>query len=114
MYQPPCFDAMNPGITIYGRGVIELQDEGAIAQLHTGALRRVGELGSLPGLSLVLAQILHNKRPHVVNREQPFASGMDGEAPQVAGNPPSSQFLGHCGCCATPAKAVENKITWIR
>src|SRR6266567_4313704 len=87
MHQSPGFDAMNPGVAVDGRGVIELQDEVAIAHLHIGALRRVGKFGSLPCLSLILAQILYNEGLYIGDREEPLTGSVDSEAPQVAGNP---------------------------
>src|SRR5258708_5660082 len=104
---------MNPGITVNGRRVIKLENEIAIAHLRTGALRWISKLGSLPGLPLVFAQVLHNKGLHTLNREQPLSRGVNSEAPQVAGNPASAKFLSHGNRRATATKAIKHQVAFV-
>ena len=81
MHQPPSFDPMYPAIAINRGCMVELQDEIAVTQLEIRSLCRVSKLGGLPGLPLVLAQVLHNERLHVVDREEPLAGSMNSETP---------------------------------
>ena len=71
------------------------------------------ELGRLPGLALVLAQVLYHERPHVGDGEQPLARRLDGEAPEIRRNPAPAQLLGHCGGRARAAETVKHKIAFV-
>src|SRR6266487_351436 len=104
---------MNPGIAINGCGMIELQDEVAVAHLHAGTLSRIIKFGRLPCLSLVLAQILHHKGSHTLDREQTLARGVNGEAPQVAGYPAPAELLGHGSGCSAATEAIKHQVAFV-
>ena len=73
----------------------------------------VGELARLPQLSFVLAEVLHDERPHVGDAEEPLARGEDGEAPQIADDPATIQLLGHRRRRAGAAETVEDEVGFV-
>ena len=72
-----------------------IQIENELAVFLLGFLLR--ELSFEPGLAFILAQVLHHKRLDPLDSKQAFAGGMDGKAPQVAGNPTAVKFFSNGG-----------------
>ncbi len=61
------FDTMKPGIAIDRSSMVELENEIAVPQLYVGSLCWIGELGGLPCLTLIFAEVLNDKRFDVVD-----------------------------------------------
>jgi hypothetical protein len=47
----------------------------------------------LPRLALVFSEVLDNEGPDAGNTEESFTGGMNGEAPEVARNPPTIELF---------------------
>jgi hypothetical protein len=105
MHQLPRFEAMQPGIALDRLGAVQIKDEAPVAGLRQRSLLRfLAELRHLPGLPLVLAEVLHDERAHIRDREQPLAGRVNGEAAQIGGDPVPPPALGR-----TP-KVVDGQV----
>ena len=113
MHHAAVLDAVQPRVALEGPRAVELQDEAAVVGDHGRGLRRAAELRGLPRLALVFAQVLDDERFDVLDAEQPLARGVDGEAPQVAGDPAAVQLLGHGRGGAAAAEAVEDEVVFV-
>ncbi len=71
--------------------------------------RRWGELGDLPLLAFVLAEILDDERLHASDAEQALAGGVDGEASEVAGDPAAIELFGDGGGGAAAYEAIQHQ-----
>ena len=101
------------------RGVIELKDELAVGGFTFFLLRQPvfavrGELGDLPLLALVLAEVLDDERLHAGDAKEALAGRVDREASEVAGNPAAIELFGDGGGGAGTAEAVENYVVFVR
>src|SRR5262249_12339032 len=104
--------SMQPDVAGKRPRMIEVEEKAAIGlDARFGLL---AELGGLPLLPLVLAQVLDDEEPDALDGEEALVGGMDGEASEVAGDPAPSEFFGD-GCCrAGTAEAVQHQIALIR
>ena len=109
----PSLEAVQPGVALDRPGAVQLQDEAAIVGGHGRGLRRPAELRGLPRLALVFAQVLDHERFDVLDAEQTLAGGVDGEAPQVAGDPAAVQLFGHGRGGAAAAEAVQDQVVFV-
>jgi hypothetical protein len=85
-------------------------------ELAVGGLAGVGpgaELGGLPGLTLVLAEVLNDEGADVGDREQALAGSVDGEAAEVGGDPVATELLGDGGGGAGAAEAIEDEVAFV-
>jgi hypothetical protein len=99
--------------------MVELEDEVDVRSpkviiVRLTSRRSPEELVILPQLPLVLAQVLDDERLEPLDPEQPLAGGVDGEPPEVAGDPPAVELLGHGRGGAGPAEAVEDQVAFVR
>src|SRR5208282_4892926 len=100
------------------RGVIKLKNELAVGGLAFFLLFEAvftirGKLGDLPLLAFVFAEVLDDERLHAGDAKQSLAGGVDGEAPEVAGNPAAVEFFGDGSGGARAAEAVKDKVSLI-
>ena len=63
-----------------------------------------------PLLPLVCAEILDDERFHVLDAQQPLARGMNGEAAEVAGDPPAAKLFRDRRRRAGAAETIEDEI----
>jgi hypothetical protein len=113
MDEPAALGAVEPGVAVDRRGVVELEDEPEIGAVSLCSLLGClgafsGELAGLPELPFVLAEILDDERAHVWYLEEALAGGVDGEAAQVAGDPAAAKLLGDGGGGAGADESVED------
>jgi len=105
-------DPVQPGIPRQRPRPVQVEDELAVRERPSLGL--VPELPGLPGLPLVLAEVLDDERPDVGDREQPLARGVDREPPQIGRDPAPPQLLGHRRRRARAGEAVEDEVTLVR
>ena len=115
MHEAAVAHAVEPGVAVERLCAVEVQHEAAVGELGGGGLTlvAVGELGGLPGLALVLAQVLHDERANALDAEQALARGVDGEAAEVGGDPAAAELLGDGGRRAAAAEAVEDEVALV-
>ena len=114
MHHAAVLDAVQPRVALERPRAVELQDEAAVVGDHGRGLRRAAELRGLPRLALVFAQVLDDERFDILDAEQPLARGVDGEAPQVAGDPAAVELFGDGRRGAAAAEAVEDEVVFVQ
>ena len=119
MHHASGFDTVQPDVAADWSSVVKLKDELAVGGLAfflfcqpVFAIR--GELGDLPLLALVFAEVLDDEGLYVGNAEQTLTGGMDGEASEVAGNPAAVELFGDGGRGAAADEAVEDRSPSLR
>src|ERR1035437_5110196 len=111
MHHTPSLNAVKPGITGDGLGMVKLQDETAVGL--NPFFRVLTELCHLPQLALILAQVLNHKGLNIRNGEEALAGGVDGDAPQVSGDPAAIRFFRNYSRSTAAGKAVKNQVAFI-
>src|SRR5947209_16271492 len=104
---------MYPDVSINRCRVIEVEDKIAIAQLNISSLAWISKLGGLPRLAFILTEVLNYEGFHVVDREKPLTSGVDGKASKITGYPAPAKFLSNNSSCAAATKAIQYNIIFI-
>src|SRR3990170_1130861 len=104
---------MKPGVSGDRRCMIKLDDEFPIPGLSLLLIFRRFELSHLPGLPLVLAEVLHNKWLNVFNTKKALSRRVNSKTTKIARNPATPQFLSHCCRSTATTEAVENKTAFI-
>jgi hypothetical protein len=112
VHHAPALAAMEPDVAGDRLGVVELDDEASVRLRRR--LGAVAELGGLPGLALVLAEVLDHERLHAGDAEEPLACRVDGESAEVACDPAAVELLGDGGGGAGAAEAVEDEVAFLR
>ena len=106
-------DAVQPGVAVERPRAVEVQDEAAVVGGHgrAPAPPRRTPPPARPGARTCPGS--GRRTAHVRDAEQPLARGVDGEAPQVAGDPAPVQLLGDGRGGAAAAEAVENEVVFV-
>lgn len=77
-------------------------------------LHSLAKFGSLPHLAFVLAQILHDKGCHVLDRKEPLPSRVDRKTAEITGHPATTKPFSDHGCRARTDEAVQDKLSRLR
>ena len=112
------FRAVQPCVPTDRFRVVEAEDEVSVRSLALALFFETvcavrGELSHLPGLPLVLAEVLNDEGLHAGDSQQSFAGCVDSESGKIAGNPASAKTFSEDGSRSTSHKAIQYQISAI-
>src|SRR5581483_5611351 len=104
--------AVNPVVARHWCRVIELKNEVPVAATHF--LGSAAKLRRLPGLALVLSEVLNDEGFDALQCQQSLARGVDGKPSQVRGDPAAPELLGDCGGRTGADEAIQYEVIRLR
>ena len=104
------FRAVQPRMAVERLGVIQIENEPPVAPLDGEAVMRRLKLRRHPLLPLVCAEILDDERRHVLDAQEPLARRVNGEAAEVAGDPPTAKLFRDRRRRAGAAETIQHEI----